>query len=67
MAMVFYVTGDRNNKKATTVADEQKREQDNQDDVTYSAVVHVKTASTPAHTHNDPAEFSEYARINVKR
>ncbi|KAK2883465.1 hypothetical protein Q8A67_017102 [Cirrhinus molitorella] len=37
------------------------------DDVTYSAVVHVKTASTPAHTHNDPEEFTEYARINVKR
>ncbi len=38
-----------------------------QDDVMYSAVVHVKTASTPAHTHNDPEEFTEYASINVKR
>ncbi|XP_050994176.1 uncharacterized protein LOC127182708 isoform X2 [Labeo rohita] len=59
--------GGRNEKKATTVAEEQKREQDNQDDVMYSAVAYVKTTSTPAHTHNDPAEFTEYARINVKR
>ncbi|KAL1254692.1 hypothetical protein QQF64_016921 [Cirrhinus molitorella] len=59
--------GGRNDKKVTTDPEELKREQDNQDDVTYSAVVHVKTASTPAHTHNDPEEFTEYARINVKR
>ncbi|XP_073672729.1 V-set and immunoglobulin domain-containing protein 1 [Garra rufa] len=59
--------GGRNDKKAITHAEEQKREQDNQDDVTYSAVVHVKTPSKPAHTHNDPEEFTEYARINVKR
>ncbi|XP_073672722.1 immunoglobulin superfamily member 10-like [Garra rufa] len=59
--------GGRNDKKGITDAEEQKREQDNQDDVTYSAVVHVKTPSKPAHTHNDPEEFTEYARINVKR
>ncbi|RXN15175.1 polymeric immunoglobulin receptor-like protein [Labeo rohita] len=59
--------GGRNDKRATTVAEEQKREQDNQDDVMYSAVAYVKTTSTPAHTHNDPAEFTEYARINDKR
>ncbi|KAI2651944.1 Immunoglobulin superfamily member 10 [Labeo rohita] len=58
--------GGRNEKKATTVAEEQKREQDNQDDVMYSAVAYVKTTSTPAHTHNDPAEFTEYARINFQ-
>ncbi|XP_050994173.1 polymeric immunoglobulin receptor-like [Labeo rohita] len=59
--------GSRNYKKVTTNGEELKTEQENQDDVMYSTVVHVKTASTPAHTHNDPAEFSEYARINVKR
>ncbi|XP_073672713.1 polymeric immunoglobulin receptor-like [Garra rufa] len=59
--------GGRNDKEVTTDAEEQKREQDNQDDVTYCAVVHVKTPSKPAHTHNDPEEFTEYAPINVKR
>ncbi|KAL0147603.1 hypothetical protein M9458_057085 [Cirrhinus mrigala] len=67
MAKMFYVTGVRNEKKAITVAEEQKTEQDNQDDVMYSAVVYVKTASTPAHAHNDVAEFAEYALFNVKR
>ncbi|XP_050994174.1 polymeric immunoglobulin receptor-like [Labeo rohita] len=59
--------GGRNNKKATTVAEEQKREQDNQDDVMYSAVVYVKTTSTPGHTCNGPAEFTQYAPFNVTR
>ncbi|XP_050994951.1 polymeric immunoglobulin receptor-like [Labeo rohita] len=59
--------GGRNDKRATTVAEEQKREQDNQDDVMYSAVAYVKTTSTPAHTHNDPAEFTQYAPFNDKR
>uniref|UniRef100_A0A673HZI6 Polymeric immunoglobulin receptor-like n=1 Tax=Sinocyclocheilus rhinocerous TaxID=307959 RepID=A0A673HZI6_9TELE len=58
--------GSRNAKKVTTDGEELKREQVNQDDVMYSAVVHVKTASTPAHTHSDPAELTEYACINVK-
>uniref|UniRef100_A0A8C1VWU1 Ig-like domain-containing protein n=1 Tax=Cyprinus carpio TaxID=7962 RepID=A0A8C1VWU1_CYPCA len=38
-----------------------------QDDVMYSTVVHVKTASTAAHTHSDPVELTEYASVNVKR
>uniref|UniRef100_A0A8C1WA14 Ig-like domain-containing protein n=1 Tax=Cyprinus carpio TaxID=7962 RepID=A0A8C1WA14_CYPCA len=58
--------GSRNAKKVTTDGDELKREQDDQDDVMYSTVVHVKTASTPAHTHSDPAELTEYASINIK-
>uniref|UniRef100_A0A8C1GQZ7 Ig-like domain-containing protein n=1 Tax=Cyprinus carpio TaxID=7962 RepID=A0A8C1GQZ7_CYPCA len=58
--------GSRNAKKVTTDGEELKREQDNQDDVMYSTVVHVKTASTPAHTHSDPAELTEYASINIK-
>ncbi|KAF4099459.1 uncharacterized protein si:dkey-15j16.3 [Onychostoma macrolepis] len=59
--------GGRNDKKVTTDGEELKREQDNQDDVMYSAVVHVKKASTPAHTHNGPVELTEYAPINIKR
>uniref|UniRef100_A0A671NZI3 Immunoglobulin domain-containing protein n=1 Tax=Sinocyclocheilus anshuiensis TaxID=1608454 RepID=A0A671NZI3_9TELE len=58
--------GSRIAEKVTTDGEELKREQDNQDDVMYSAVVHVKTASTPAHTHSDSAELTEYACINVK-
>uniref|UniRef100_A0A8C2CB33 Ig-like domain-containing protein n=1 Tax=Cyprinus carpio TaxID=7962 RepID=A0A8C2CB33_CYPCA len=58
--------GSRNAKKVTTDGEELKREQDDQDDVMYSTVVHVKTASTPAHTHSDPAELTEYASINIK-
>ncbi|KTG41986.1 hypothetical protein cypCar_00031987, partial [Cyprinus carpio] len=62
----LHVEGSRNAKKVTTDGEELKREQDNQDDVMYSTVVHVKTASTPAHTHSDPAELTEYASINIK-
>ncbi|XP_043075009.1 polymeric immunoglobulin receptor-like isoform X2 [Puntigrus tetrazona] len=54
----------RNNKKVTADDVELKRE-NNQDDVMYSAVVHVKAASTPA--HDVPAEHTEYASINIKR
>lgn len=28
-------------------------------------VVHVKTASTAAHTHSDPVELTEYASVNI--
>ncbi|XP_042603097.1 junctional adhesion molecule-like [Cyprinus carpio] len=59
--------GGRNDKKVTTDGGELKTEQDNQDDVMYSTVVHVKTASTAAHTHSDPVELTEYASVNVKR
>lgn len=31
----------------------------------YSTVVHVKTASTAAHTHSDPVELTEYASVNI--
>lgn len=34
-----------------------------QDEVTYSSVVHVKTASKPAHIQTDITEHSEYASI----
>ncbi|ROL08888.1 hypothetical protein DPX16_5224 [Anabarilius grahami] len=57
----------RNVKTVTRDEEELNREQDNQDDVTYSAVVHVKTAATPAHIESDPAEHTEYAPIKVKR
>ncbi|XP_067249440.1 polymeric immunoglobulin receptor-like [Chanodichthys erythropterus] len=57
----------RNVKKVTRDEEELNREQDNQDDVTYSAVVHVKTAATPAHIESDPAEHTEYAPIKLKR
>ncbi|XP_067249424.1 polymeric immunoglobulin receptor-like [Chanodichthys erythropterus] len=62
-------TSQRGGNVKTVIRDEEElnREQDNQDDVTYSAVVHVKTAATPAHIESDPAEHSEYAPIKVKR
>ncbi|XP_026051043.1 uncharacterized protein LOC113037947 [Carassius auratus] len=58
--------GGRNDKKETTDGEELKREQDNQDDVMYSSVVHVKTASKATLTHSDPSELTEYASVNVK-
>ncbi|XP_026088517.1 polymeric immunoglobulin receptor-like [Carassius auratus] len=65
--MCWRYRGSRNAKKVTTDGEELKREQDIQDDVMYSSVVHVKRASTPAHTHSEPAELTEYASISVKR
>ncbi|XP_073688491.1 polymeric immunoglobulin receptor-like [Garra rufa] len=38
---------------------------ENEDEVTYSSVVHVKTASKPAHIQTDMAEHSEYASIKL--
>ncbi|XP_051746929.1 polymeric immunoglobulin receptor-like isoform X10 [Ctenopharyngodon idella] len=59
--------GGRNVKKVTRDEEELNREQDVMDDVTYSAVVHVKTAATPAHIERDLAEHTEYAPIKFKR
>ncbi|XP_051730792.1 polymeric immunoglobulin receptor-like isoform X2 [Ctenopharyngodon idella] len=67
LAFIYWrCRGGRNVKKVTS-NEELKGEQDNPDDVTYSAVVHVKTASTPAHTESNPSEHTEYAPIKVKR
>ncbi|KAK7133147.1 hypothetical protein R3I94_015138 [Phoxinus phoxinus] len=59
--------GGRNVKKMTSDEEELNGEQDNRDDVMYSAVVHVKTASTPAQIESNPAEHTEYASVKVKR
>ncbi|XP_067249422.1 junctional adhesion molecule-like [Chanodichthys erythropterus] len=68
LALIYWrCRGSRNVKKVTRDEEELNREQDNQDDVTYSAVIHVKTAATPAHIESDPAEHTEYAPIKVKR
>ncbi|XP_067247354.1 polymeric immunoglobulin receptor-like [Chanodichthys erythropterus] len=68
LALIYWrYRGGRNMKTVTRDEEELNREQDNQDDVTYSAVVHVKTAATPAHIESDPAEHTEYAPIKIKR
>ncbi|XP_067247357.1 polymeric immunoglobulin receptor-like isoform X2 [Chanodichthys erythropterus] len=68
LAFIYWrCRGGRNVKMVTRDEEELNREQDNQDDVTYSAVVHVKTAATPAHIESDPAEHTEYAPIKLKR
>ncbi|XP_048011267.1 polymeric immunoglobulin receptor-like [Megalobrama amblycephala] len=68
LAFIYWrFRGGRNVKTVIRDEEELNREQDNQDDVTYSAVVHVKTAATPAHIESDPAEHTEYAPIKVKR
>ncbi|XP_048011273.1 junctional adhesion molecule-like [Megalobrama amblycephala] len=68
LAFIYWrCRGGRNVKTVIRDEEELNREQDNQDDVTYSAVVHVKTAATPAHIESDPAEHTEYAPIKVKR
>ncbi|XP_067249175.1 polymeric immunoglobulin receptor-like [Chanodichthys erythropterus] len=68
LALIYWrYRGSRNVKKVTRDEEELNREQDNQDDVTYSAVVHVKTAATPAHIESDLAEHTEYAPIKIKR
>ncbi|XP_067249442.1 junctional adhesion molecule-like [Chanodichthys erythropterus] len=68
LALIYWrCRGGRNVKMVTRDEEELNREQDNQDDVTYSAVVHVKTAATPAHIESDPAEHTEYAPIKVRR
>ncbi|KAK9956414.1 hypothetical protein ABG768_014149 [Culter alburnus] len=67
LAFIYWrCRGGGNVKKVTSNEEELKGEQDNPDDVTYSSVVHVKTASTPAHTENYPSEHTEYAPIKVK-
>ncbi|XP_048011272.1 polymeric immunoglobulin receptor-like [Megalobrama amblycephala] len=68
LAFIYWrCRGGRNVKTVTRDEEELNIEQDNQDDVTYSTVVHVKTATTPAHRESDPAEHTEYAPIKVKR
>ncbi|XP_051746910.1 polymeric immunoglobulin receptor-like isoform X1 [Ctenopharyngodon idella] len=68
LAFIYWrCRGGRNVKKVTRDEDELNREQDVMDDVTYSAVVYVKTAATPAHTESNPADHTEYAPIKVKR
>ncbi|XP_050962788.1 hepatocyte cell adhesion molecule [Labeo rohita] len=42
---------------------ENLKQDENEDEVTYSSVVHVKTASKPAHIQTDITEHSEYASI----
>ncbi|XP_067239839.1 polymeric immunoglobulin receptor-like [Chanodichthys erythropterus] len=68
LAFIYWrCRGGGNVKKVTSNEEELKGEQDNPDDVTYSSVVHVKTASTPAHTESYPSEHTEYAPIKIKR
>ncbi|KAK9976545.1 hypothetical protein ABG768_021750 [Culter alburnus] len=68
LALIYWrCRGGRNVKTVTKDEEELNREQDNQDDVTYSSVVHVKTAATPVHIESDPAEHTEYAPFKLKR
>ncbi|XP_077069978.1 polymeric immunoglobulin receptor [Siphateles boraxobius] len=39
------------------------KQDENEDEVTYSSVVHVKTAAKPAHKQSVMAEYSEYASL----
>ncbi|XP_056620601.1 cell surface A33 antigen isoform X2 [Triplophysa dalaica] len=62
-----------NNEPSTSLYEPKKEasthlyEPINEDDVTYSAVVHVKRSSTPASTQNDKVDDTEYASVNVKQ
>ncbi|XP_065112770.1 uncharacterized protein [Paramisgurnus dabryanus] len=58
--------GHKKTKKVNSEAPKLKRKLDNEDEVEYSSVFLVKTASTPAVMKKDAVEDTEYASINVK-
>ncbi|KAI7800281.1 hypothetical protein IRJ41_025807 [Triplophysa rosa] len=67
LAFIYWRWKGGKNVKVTRDEPELVRELKNEDEVTYSAVVHVKRSSTPASTQNDIVDDTEYASVNVKR